>query len=141
MAEDQYVLNWEVCNHSILYSNIPVHNRILPYKYTPQTFGDMFHVWSFWFYDSTTNPSIGKNHNLLFECEHILTIKLFCKFQERIWHPLPLVLFGGTAIISGILSLHFPETLNTVLPDTISEAENIGRPKRKKFIKVIQVDS
>lgn len=71
MAEDQYVLNWEVRNHSILYSYLPVHNRILPHKYPPQALGDMFHVWSFWLYDSTTNSSSGKNHNLLFRFVYI----------------------------------------------------------------------
>lgn len=46
--------------------------------------------------------------------------------QASIWEPLPLVLFGGTAISSGFLILHFPETLNTKLPDTVDEALNLG---------------
>lgn len=49
----------------------------------------------------------------------------FLKVQA--WAPLPLVLFGTTATTAGLLALHFPETLNVKLPDTIEEAENIGK--------------
>lgn len=48
-------------------------------------------------------------------------------FQAQIWTPLPLVLFAAMAITAGLLSLLFPETLHTKLPDTIEEAENIGK--------------
>lgn len=43
----------------------------------------------------------------------------------QILPSLPMILFGVMATIAGILSLTFPETLNTRLPDTIHEAENI----------------
>lgn len=42
---------------------------------------------------------------------------------------LPLILFGLMSIIAGLLSLIFPETLGTKLPDTVWQAENIGRDK------------
>lgn len=42
---------------------------------------------------------------------------------------LPLILFGCMGIVAGFVSLVFPETLGSKLPDTISEAENIGRDK------------
>lgn len=42
---------------------------------------------------------------------------------------LPLILFGLMSIIAGLLSLIFPETLGTKLPDTVWQAENIGRVK------------
>lgn len=48
----------------------------------------------------------------------------------QIWKPLPLLLFGVLSTIAGFLSLLFPETLNTKLPDTIYEAENIGKQKK-----------
>ncbi|KAJ6640384.1 Organic cation transporter protein, partial [Pseudolycoriella hygida] len=44
---------------------------------------------------------------------------------------LPLILFGGLSIISGLLSLMFPETLNTILPDTVKEAEDIGKNNQR----------
>ncbi|KAK9678949.1 Sugar transporter [Popillia japonica] len=50
---------------------------------------------------------------------------------SALWSPLPLVLFSGMAAVAGLLTLFFPETLNTKLPDTIEEAVNIGK-KRKE---------
>lgn len=40
---------------------------------------------------------------------------------------LPVILFGGTSVLSGSMVLFLPETFNTNLPDTIAEAKNIGR--------------
>lgn len=40
---------------------------------------------------------------------------------------LPLMLYSGSAILSGLMVLQFPETFNTKLPDTIEEAINIGK--------------
>ncbi|KAJ2951319.1 hypothetical protein O0L34_g5720 [Tuta absoluta] len=47
---------------------------------------------------------------------------------------LPSVLFGATALVAGSLMLTTPETLNTRLPDTIAEAEQLARtpPPAKK---------
>ncbi|XP_037025919.1 organic cation transporter protein-like [Bradysia coprophila] len=45
----------------------------------------------------------------------------------RYYASLPLLLFGSISIASGVLALRFPETLNTNLPDTIEEAEELGR--------------
>lgn len=47
----------------------------------------------------------------------------------QIMPSLPLILFGSMGIIAGMMSLIFPETLGTKLPDTVWEAENIGRVK------------
>lgn len=38
-------------------------------------------------------------------------------------------LFGSIAILSGILVTNFPETFNIKLPDTIEEAESIGKAR------------
>lgn len=43
-------------------------------------------------------------------------------------------MFGAMSSIAGLLSLLFPETLNTKLPDTIEEAENIGKTIDKSRI-------
>lgn len=46
---------------------------------------------------------------------------------EHYVESLPLFLFGGMSILSGLFSLSFPETLNSKLPDSVKEAESIGR--------------
>lgn len=51
----------------------------------------------------------------------------FMKFQTVIYPGLPLILFGCMGLIAGLLSLTFPETLGLKLPDTIFEAERIGK--------------
>ncbi|PSN47342.1 Organic cation transporter protein [Blattella germanica] len=51
---------------------------------------------------------------------------------ERVMESLPLLLFGGMSVLSGLLALYFPETLNVKLPDTVGEAEKIGKKNRKK---------
>lgn len=40
---------------------------------------------------------------------------------------LPYLLFGIMAILSGILVLQLPETVNRKLPDTLEEAKRISR--------------
>ncbi|KAJ8921589.1 hypothetical protein NQ315_010494 [Exocentrus adspersus] len=49
----------------------------------------------------------------------------------QLWSPLPLISFAVMSVIAGFLTLLFPETANTELPDTIEEAENISRRTKK----------
>nr|CAI5822258.1 unnamed protein product [Callosobruchus analis] len=44
-----------------------------------------------------------------------------------IWAPLPMLSFAAMSLIAACLTLLFPETSNIKLPDTIEEAEMIGR--------------
>ncbi|KAF5303516.1 hypothetical protein FQR65_LT08215 [Abscondita terminalis] len=48
---------------------------------------------------------------------------------QQIWFNLPLLLFAVLSAISGVLVLLLPETKDTILPNTIEEAENIGNVK------------
>lgn len=36
-----------------------------------------------------------------------------------------MLLFGGVAVVAGVLALKLPETLNTKLPETVDEAESL----------------
>ncbi|CAH0764664.1 unnamed protein product [Diatraea saccharalis] len=47
------------------------------------------------------------------------------------WSGLPALIFGLTSLLSGVLTLLMPETANTELPDTVAEAEQIGRNKKQ----------
>ncbi|XP_038659852.1 solute carrier family 22 member 2-like [Scyliorhinus canicula] len=48
----------------------------------------------------------------------------------HIWIEMPLVVFGVIALIAGALVLFLPETMGMALPETIEDAENIGRKKK-----------
>jgi len=47
--------------------------------------------------------------------------------QAEIYKALPFFLFGAISVASGLLILLIPETLNQKLPDTVEEAERMGR--------------
>ncbi|XP_046978029.1 organic cation transporter protein-like [Vanessa cardui] len=47
------------------------------------------------------------------------------------WHGIPSILFGAMGILSGLLVLTQPETLGTRMPNTLAEAEALGRPESK----------
>ncbi|XP_034829490.1 organic cation transporter protein-like [Maniola hyperantus] len=47
------------------------------------------------------------------------------------YHGIPSLLFGGMGIIAGVLVLTQPETLGCKMPDTLAEAEAIGKPESK----------
>lgn len=51
----------------------------------------------------------------------------FVPLLKVVYEFLPLLLFGIVAFISGVLAGFLPETLGKKLPDTIEEAENIGK--------------
>lgn len=53
----------------------------------------------------------------------------------RLLDALPMLVFGGAALVSGLLALAFPDTGDAPLPDTVAEAEALGRqghPSRRK---------
>ncbi|XP_045449927.1 organic cation transporter protein-like [Melitaea cinxia] len=45
------------------------------------------------------------------------------------WHGIPSMMFGGMAVLSGLLVLTQPETLGSKMPNTLAEAEAIGKIK------------
>ncbi|XP_063242502.1 organic cation transporter protein-like isoform X2 [Bacillus rossius redtenbacheri] len=48
---------------------------------------------------------------------------LLARYSES----LPLLLLGAAAVLAGGLALLFPETLGALLPDTVAQAERVGR--------------
>lgn len=63
---------------------------------------------------------------------HLTKVKvLFCCFQRSYSSIVPPLLFGVFPIIGCLLCLLLPETMNTVLPDTIQEGEACGKPISK----------
>ncbi|XP_072020772.1 organic cation transporter protein-like [Amphiura filiformis] len=57
-----------------------------------------------------------------------------------IWGPLPLLIFGGAAVIAGILTLLFPETMGEPLQETMEESEAFGKKKKGPSIGVADYD-
>lgn len=51
----------------------------------------------------------------------------FVPLLKRYYSFLPLMVFGVFAFVSGLIATTLPETLGQKLPDTIKEAENIGK--------------
>lgn len=52
---------------------------------------------------------------------------IFLYFQGQYLEVLPYLTFGIMSLLASILILRLPETLKRKLPDTLSEAEQIGR--------------
>uniref|UniRef100_A0A182FS48 Major facilitator superfamily (MFS) profile domain-containing protein n=1 Tax=Anopheles albimanus TaxID=7167 RepID=A0A182FS48_ANOAL len=51
---------------------------------------------------------------------------------QALWAPLPMVLFGTVALLSGLLILEFPETTGITLPDTLEEAATLNNDRTKR---------
>lgn len=41
----------------------------------------------------------------------------------------PVLMFGAVSFVAAALGLYFPETKDCIMPDTIKEAEELGKPK------------
>lgn len=62
-------------------------------------------------------------------CSRLNQTESYFYLQEHIEPHLPLVLFGSVAFLGGLLLFFVPETLGNKLPDTVEEAEELGRVK------------
>lgn len=47
------------------------------------------------------------------------------------WSGLPSVVFDGSALIAGLITFFVPETADESLPDTICQAEKLGKHTTK----------
>nr|XP_054752613.1 organic cation transporter protein-like [Lytechinus pictus] len=46
---------------------------------------------------------------------------------DKFWTPMPLVIYGSMAVLTGLLTLFLPETRGQMLPETRAEGENFGK--------------
>ena len=51
------------------------------------------------------------------------------------WTGLPALVFGLASLLSGALALFVPETANAALPDTLQQAEALGKRRRADSVK------
>ncbi|XP_073955081.1 organic cation transporter protein-like [Choristoneura fumiferana] len=58
--------------------------------------------------------------------------------RSVIWEHLPFALFGGMAFLSGLLVFLAPETLGVALPDTMQEANDLGRHSRSSILQCLR---
>nr|XP_002739655.2 PREDICTED: organic cation transporter protein-like [Saccoglossus kowalevskii] len=49
---------------------------------------------------------------------------------KTLWEPLPIIIFGATSILAGLLTLLLPETRNQKLPETLMEGERFGKKSK-----------
>ena len=47
---------------------------------------------------------------------------------------LPMIIFGGSAVVSGVLALFLPETRGKALPGTIGEALRLSEPRNVRVV-------
>ncbi|XP_066300940.1 organic cation transporter protein-like isoform X2 [Branchiostoma lanceolatum] len=59
-------------------------------------------------------------------------ISPFVVLTNKLWQPLPFLIFGGLSILGGLCVMILPETLGAALPETLEEGENFGKKKKKK---------
>jgi hypothetical protein len=48
-------------------------------------------------------------------------------YLSQFWKPLPILIFGITALIGGFFSTFLPETHNTQMPETLADGERLGK--------------
>lgn len=48
-------------------------------------------------------------------------------YLSRFWKPLPILIFGVTALLGGFLSTFLPETYGKEMPETLADGERLGK--------------
>ena len=67
--------------------------------------------------------------------KHTLSIYFNCLLQGKVvWGPLPIIIFGTSAVVAGALSLFLPETLHQGLPETMEDGEQFGKDQNLSIL-------
>ena len=62
---------------------------------------------------------------------------MICFTQADIWQPMPSLIFGVLSVVTGAVAFLLPETKHHALPNTLEEAEFIGKSSKNKSQKSI----
>lgn len=63
--------------------------------------------------------------SIIFTYLHLPQVSLFIQFEISTY--LPFAVLGSSALIAGLISLLLPETLNKKLPESMQDAEQLGK--------------
>ncbi|KAJ2947091.1 hypothetical protein O0L34_g16436 [Tuta absoluta] len=88
------------------------------------------HLYTAELYPTTYRHSLFAFSSMMGRLGHIVA-PLTPAFSEEIWVNLPYALFAVLALISGALVFLTPETLGANLPDTMEQAIDIGKRRKK----------
>ena len=60
----------------------------------------------------------------------------YVNLLKDFWQPLPMIIYGVSAILAGLLALFLPETMGRDLPETLEDGENFeeNAKKNKKIV-------
>ncbi|XP_066300757.1 organic cation transporter protein-like [Branchiostoma lanceolatum] len=62
----------------------------------------------------------------------------FVVYSKQLWLPLPFAIFGGCAILAGVVAIVLPETMGADLPETTEEAEHFGIKRKSVYLSDIE---
>ena len=57
----------------------------------------------------------------------LITTLFIFDLQRLWWAPLPMIVFGASSVLAGVLAVTLPETLNEKLPETLEDGEKFGK--------------
>ncbi|KAJ2951331.1 hypothetical protein O0L34_g5732 [Tuta absoluta] len=99
-------------------------------KYTIAMVGTSFYVYTSELYPTPSRQRLF-GFTAMMSRIGLIVAPLTPALGTMVWEPLPYVLFGGLALLSGFLIMPLPETRGCRLPDTMQEAADLGKPPRQ----------
>lgn len=91
----------------------------------------MLHGGSHWLYAGAPNAAVGKRQ-MLSQCS-LSKLTYGTLFQAKYYQHAPSILFATFALVSGFLTLGFPETADKVLPTTMEDARDLDAARQVRL--------